>query len=67
MDTTEEAVKLYDDLRQFLKGRPTAAVYMAIGMILGHMETHAKNPDRSNLFRIIDDVMNGVVEHSRPN
>ena len=67
MATNEEAVKLYDEMCKLLSGRPTAAVYMAIGMVLGHMETYAKNPDRPNLFRIIDDVMTEMVEYGRPN
>lgn len=65
--TSEEAVRIYEEMRKLFAGRSTAAVYMAIGLTLGHMESHAKRPDRDGLFHILSEVMDDTASHLHPN
>ena len=65
--TSEEAVQIFEEMKKLFHGHQTAAVYMSIGLVLGHMEAHAKQPDRPNLLRIISDVMDDFAAHTRLN
>lgn len=63
-DVTDEAVKIAEDIAAMCSGRPTASVYIAIGITLGSMEAKAKRPDRAGLFKILGDVMDGFAANN---
>lgn len=48
-----EAVQTANDIEALLKGRDTAASYLAIAMVIGAAEAKAAKPDLHGLMRII--------------
>lgn len=56
MDTGDNAVRLANAIDDVIVGQETAAVYLAIGMVLGAMAARAERPDLCGLIRIIDQV-----------
>lgn len=58
----DESLKIAHDLAAMCEGRPTAAVYLAVSILLGNMEMKSKRPDRAALFKIISDGMDCFVQ-----
>lgn len=56
MDTSDRAVILANEIDQVIVGQETAAVYLAIGMVLGAMEGKAERPNLCGLMEIISKV-----------
>lgn len=48
---------LASDISRVCAGRKTVEVYLAIGMVLAHMERLAEKPDREGLFELLDKLM----------
>ena len=56
------SVELANDIERACAGKPTAAVYLAIGMVLGLMETTAtKEPRRDELFALLNRFMDDYI------
>jgi hypothetical protein len=56
METGDRAVAIANAIDDVIVGQETAAVYLAIGMVLGVMASRAERPDLCGLMRIIDQV-----------
>lgn len=56
MDTGDNACRIANEIQDVIVGQETAAVYLAIGMVLGAMASKAERPDLCGLMRIVDQV-----------
>jgi hypothetical protein len=67
MEVGDEAVEIANEIQALVAGRSTAAVYMAVAMVLGAAEARAKRPDLDGLIRIIGDGAREEFDRVRPN
>ena len=63
-DYGKEAVDVANAMAGVLAGKSTTAVYLAIGMTLGAMEMRARDPARSETFRLLGKVMDDYIKKS---
>jgi hypothetical protein len=55
-DVADQSVVLANAIEHVIEGEPTGAVYLALGMILGAMESKAERPNLCRLMEIISGV-----------
>lgn len=66
MDVADEAVEIANEIEDIVRGRQTAAVYLAIGMVLGAAEARAERPNLPNLMKIVGNVAREQLDRQRP-
>lgn len=62
---SEAAEALTHQVGDICAGKPTAAVYIAIGSVLGNMEMRAQRPDREGLFKILSGAMDIFINNNQ--
>jgi hypothetical protein len=61
-DTGWEAVRIANEIEAVCNGNETAAVYLALGMVIGARATNAEFPDFDGLIAVLRKVAKGEFD-----
>lgn len=65
MSYVDEAPEIANAFERAAEGKQTVSAIYAVGMILGHLESLAGNPDRAGLFKIISGAMDDWLAQNK--